>query len=156
MYLVKIHDRFPELILHLVEVSHSDFPEVTRVVLVEVGAVVVLSTSHTATTGVLPVLADTSMAGGDVAAAVMVGCQWNWPLSDARGLQRPIGNHREGGGDILFPRLCRSSRHRGGVGFAVRLSWTGLVGNFDVGLLRRRCARASGLSETWHIRPHVT
>jgi ABC-type sulfate transport system permease component len=38
-------------------------------VLVEIGAVVVLATGHTATTWMLPVLADSSMTGGDVTAA---------------------------------------------------------------------------------------
>lgn len=45
---------------------------VTRVVLVNVGPVVVLTTGHTATTGVLAVLADTTVTGRDVAAAVKI------------------------------------------------------------------------------------
>ena len=52
------------------EVSHADFTEVTWMVLVEIGAVMMLATCHTTTTGMLPVLAYTSMTGGDVAAAV--------------------------------------------------------------------------------------
>lgn len=36
-----------------VEASHTDLTEVTRMVLVEVGTVVVLTTGHTTTTGVL-------------------------------------------------------------------------------------------------------
>ena len=36
------------------EVPHANFTEVTWMVLVHVGAVVVLTTSETATTGVLP------------------------------------------------------------------------------------------------------
>jgi hypothetical protein len=39
-------------------------------VLVDIRSVVVLATSHTATTGVLAVLAYTTMAGGDVAATI--------------------------------------------------------------------------------------
>jgi len=39
------------------------------VVLVHVGAVVVLTTGKTTTTGMLPVLADTTMTGRDVTAA---------------------------------------------------------------------------------------
>ena len=39
----------------------------TRVVLVHVGAVVVLTTGETTTTWVLAVLADTTVTGGDVA-----------------------------------------------------------------------------------------
>jgi hypothetical protein len=62
-YLVKIDTRFPKLILRLMEVSHADLSKVTRVVLVDVGAVVVLATGHTATTGVLAVLADAAVAG---------------------------------------------------------------------------------------------
>jgi hypothetical protein len=70
VYLVEVDDGLPELVLHLVEVSHTDFTEVTRMVLVEIGAVVMLATSHTATTRVLAVLAYTTMTGRDVAAAV--------------------------------------------------------------------------------------
>ena len=55
------------------EVAHADLAKVSRVVLVDVGAVVVLATGHTATTGVLPVLADTTVSGRDVAAAVSEG-----------------------------------------------------------------------------------
>lgn len=68
-YLVKVDDWLPELVLGLVEVSHTDFTEVTRVVLVEIGSVVVLTTGHTTTTGVLPVLAYTTVTGRDMAAA---------------------------------------------------------------------------------------
>lgn len=49
---------------------HADLAKVSRVVLVQVGAVVVLATGHTATTWVLAVLADTTVTGGHVAAAV--------------------------------------------------------------------------------------
>lgn len=41
-------------------------------VLVQVGSVVVLTTGHTATTGVLAVLANTTVSGRDMAAAVFV------------------------------------------------------------------------------------
>ena len=54
------------------EVAHADFTEVTWMVLVDVGAVVVLATGHTTTTGMLAVLADTTLTGRDVAAAVRV------------------------------------------------------------------------------------
>ena len=53
------------------EVAHTDFTEVTRVVLVHVRAVVVLTTGETTTTGMLPVLAYTTVTGRDVAAAVV-------------------------------------------------------------------------------------
>jgi hypothetical protein len=42
-------------------------------VLVDIRPVVVLTTSHTTTTGVLAVLAYTTVAGGDVAATIDVG-----------------------------------------------------------------------------------
>lgn len=51
------------------EVTHTDLTEVTGVVLVNVGTVVVLTTGHTATTGGLAVLADTTVTGGHIAAA---------------------------------------------------------------------------------------
>lgn len=50
------------------EIAHADLAEVARVVLVKIGAVVVLTTGHTAAAGVLAVLADAAVAGGDVAA----------------------------------------------------------------------------------------
>lgn len=52
------------------EVAHTDLTEVTGVVLVDVGTVVVLTTGHTTTTGALAVLADTTVTGGHMAAAV--------------------------------------------------------------------------------------
>jgi hypothetical protein len=57
------------VVLLLVEVTHTNLTEVTRVVLVNVGTVVVLTTGHTTTTGMLAVLADTSLTGRDVTAA---------------------------------------------------------------------------------------
>jgi hypothetical protein len=47
-----------------------DLSEVTRMVLVNVGPVVVLTTGHTTTTGMLPVLSYTSVTGGDVTAVL--------------------------------------------------------------------------------------
>ena len=67
--LVEVDNRLPELVLELVEVPHTDFTEVTGMVLVDVGAVVVGTTGHTTTTGMLPVLADTTVTGRDVATA---------------------------------------------------------------------------------------
>ena len=69
-HLVKVDDWLPESVLHLVEVAHTDFTEVTRMVLVHVCAVVVLTTSKTTTTGMLSVLAYTTVTGRDVTAAV--------------------------------------------------------------------------------------
>lgn len=71
-YLVEVDDRLPEWVLHLVKVSHADFTKVTWMVFVEIGAVMMLSTSHTATTWMLSVLADSSMTGRHVPAAVGV------------------------------------------------------------------------------------
>jgi hypothetical protein len=69
-YLVEVDDGLPELVLELVEVPHTNLTEVTRVVLVDVGTVVVLTTGHTATTGRLAVLANTTFTGRDVAAVL--------------------------------------------------------------------------------------
>ena len=68
--LVKVDDGLPELVLQLVEVTHTNLTEVTRVVLVDVGTVVVLTTGHTTTTGMLAVLADTTVTGRDVTTAI--------------------------------------------------------------------------------------
>ena len=50
------------------KVPHSHFAKVTRMVFVDVCAVMVLATCHTTTTRVLSVLAYTTMARGDMAA----------------------------------------------------------------------------------------
>ena len=50
------------------EVPHADLPKVTRMVLIHVRPVVMLSTSQTTTAGMLAVLAYSSMAGRDVSA----------------------------------------------------------------------------------------
>jgi hypothetical protein len=68
--LVEVDDGLPEVVLLLVEVSHTDLSEVTGMVLVHVGTVVVLTTGQTTTTGVLAVLADTTVTGRDVAAVL--------------------------------------------------------------------------------------
>ena len=59
------------MILLLVEIPHADLAEVSRMVLVEIGAVVVGTTSHTTTTGMLAVLADSAVTRRDVAAAAI-------------------------------------------------------------------------------------
>merc|ERR1719436_1262025 len=58
--------------LDQMEIPHTDLSEVTRVVLIEVDTVVVLTTGISATTRVLAVLADTTAAGTDVTAEVTV------------------------------------------------------------------------------------
>jgi len=68
--LVEVDDGLPEVVLLLVEVSHTNLTEVTGMVLVHVGSVVVLTTGQTTTTGVLAVLSDTSLTGGDVTAVL--------------------------------------------------------------------------------------
>ena len=68
-YLVEVDRRLPELLVGLVEVPHTNLTEVTGMVLVNVGAVVVLTTGHTATTGVLAVLANTTVSGRHMATA---------------------------------------------------------------------------------------
>ena len=70
IYLVQVDLGLPGQVLHFVEIQHADFSEVTRMVLVDVGLVMVHTTGHTTTTGVLSVFTDTSVTGGDVAAAV--------------------------------------------------------------------------------------
>jgi len=49
---------------------HSDLSKVTRMVLVHVRSVVMLTTSKTSTTGMLAVLAYTAVSGRDMAATV--------------------------------------------------------------------------------------
>lgn len=68
-YLIDVDSGLPELLVGLVEVTHTNLTEVTGVELVDVGTVVVLTTGHTATTGGLAVLADTTVTGRHMAAA---------------------------------------------------------------------------------------
>merc|ERR1711865_530076 len=51
-------------VLGLVEVTHTDLTEVTRVIFVEVNAMVMLTTSVTASTRVLAVLSNTTLTVG--------------------------------------------------------------------------------------------
>lgn len=68
-YLVQVDCGLPELVLGLVEVSHADLSKVTWMVLVEIGSVVMLTTSHTATSWMLAVLSNATVTGGNMAAA---------------------------------------------------------------------------------------
>ena len=70
--LVKVDGRAVELVVLLVEITHTDLTEVTRVVFIKPDAVVVLTTGVTATGRVLPVLADTTVAAGLVSALLAV------------------------------------------------------------------------------------
>jgi len=45
------------------EIPHADLPKVPRMILVQIRSVVVLSTGHTASTGMFTVLADTAVTG---------------------------------------------------------------------------------------------
>lgn len=54
------------------EVAHADLTEEARVILIEHDAVVVLTTGITATTRMLPVLANAAVAGTDVSALLAV------------------------------------------------------------------------------------
>merc|ERR1712121_584737 len=60
--LVQIDDGTMELVPLQMVSPHSDFTEVTRMVLVKVDSVVMLTTGITATTGMLAVFADATMA----------------------------------------------------------------------------------------------
>lgn len=73
-HLVEIDDGLPELILQLVEVPHAHLSKVSRMVLVEIRSVMMLTTSHTTSTRMLSVLANTSVTSGDVAAAASEQC----------------------------------------------------------------------------------
>lgn len=68
--LLDVDGRSPLVVAEKVEVSHADLSEVTGMVLIEVGAVVVLTTGHTTTTRVLSVLADATLTGGHMAAVL--------------------------------------------------------------------------------------
>jgi hypothetical protein len=69
-YLIQVDDWLPEVVALLVEVSHTDLSEVTRMVLIHICSVVMLSTSETTTTWMLAVLSYTTVTGGNVTAAV--------------------------------------------------------------------------------------
>merc|ERR1712087_1028564 len=60
--LVQVDDGAVKLVPLQVESPHTDFTEVTRMVLVEINSVVMLSSGVTATTGMLAVFADASVA----------------------------------------------------------------------------------------------
>lgn len=68
-YLVQVDYGLPELVLGLVVISHADLSKVTWMVSVEIGSVVMLTTSHTATSWMLAVLSNATVTGGNMAAA---------------------------------------------------------------------------------------
>jgi len=55
-----------------VELTHTDLTKVTRVIFIHQNSVVMLSSGITATTGMLSVLSDTTVTGGDVASLLSV------------------------------------------------------------------------------------
>ena len=113
-YLVEVDDRLPEGVLHLVEISHADLSEVTWMVFVEIGAVVMLATGHTTTTRMLSVLADTSVTGGDMTAAVdKMLAYFAFEVDDGRAESALVTMLVLE--DILFPRFRCSGRHCDGV-----------------------------------------
>jgi len=71
-YAVDVDRRPVELLTRLVEVAHTDFTEVTRVILVEVDAVMMLTTGITATTRMLTMLTDTTVTGAHVTALTAI------------------------------------------------------------------------------------
>lgn len=70
--LFDVDDGAEELVAQLVEVSHSDLAEVTRMILVEQNAVVVHASGVTSASGMLAMLADSSVAGADVTSLLPV------------------------------------------------------------------------------------
>ena len=94
----------------LLTVPHTNLSEVTGVVLVDVGPVVVLTTSHTATSGMLPVLSDTSVSGGDVTAVLAGVGQSAWWLAGRAGAgeqQYAPGRHIDGCSLVSWTRSLR-------------------------------------------------
>lgn len=69
-HLVNVDGGAVVVVAELVVVAHTDLTEVTRVVLVKVGTVVVLTTGKTTTSRMLPVLSDTTVTGRDVSAVL--------------------------------------------------------------------------------------
>ncbi|CAL9016120.1 unnamed protein product [Prunus brigantina] len=80
--LVDVDDGAVELVAELVEVAHADFTKIPRVVLVEQDPVVVHASGISTTTGMLPVLPDSAVAGADVASLLPILLQTGrhfWP-----------------------------------------------------------------------------
>jgi len=69
---VQVDDRAVELLVGFVEISHPDLAEVARVPLVEQNTVMMQTTGVTTTTGMLSVLANSTMASGNVPTLVTI------------------------------------------------------------------------------------
>ncbi len=72
-HLIEIDNRLPELILQFMKIPHSNLPEISGVIFVDVRSVVVRASGHTAASGMLAVLAYSTVTGGDVATARFPG-----------------------------------------------------------------------------------
>jgi len=70
--LVEVDRRAVGSVLQDMELAHTNLTEVTRVIFIHKNSVVMLSSGVTATTGVLSVLSDTSVTGGDVSSLLTV------------------------------------------------------------------------------------
>jgi len=60
------------VVLEFVEVAHTNFTKITRVIFIHEDSVVVLTTRHTATGRVLAVFTNSTVTGGDVSALLAV------------------------------------------------------------------------------------
>ena len=70
------------------EIPHPNLSKVTRMVLVEIRPVVVHTTGHTTSTGMLAVLSYSSVAGGDMAAAARALVRFSPRMYRWSGLER--------------------------------------------------------------------
>ena len=60
------------MVLEFVEVAHTNFTKITRVIFIHEDSVVVLTTRHTATGRMFAMLANSTVTGGDVSALLAV------------------------------------------------------------------------------------
>ena len=67
---IDVHDGLPVVVAEKMEVSHTNLTEVTGMVFVQVGTVVVLTTGKTTSTRVLAMLADTTVSSTDMASVL--------------------------------------------------------------------------------------
>jgi hypothetical protein len=98
-----------------VEVSHTNLSEVTRMVLVHVGSVVMLTTSKTTTTGMLAVLSYTSVSGRDMAAAMKMSVQCTTKFLTRLKLRpgaHPLSVLQHERGSSERTRRCEGAIHR--------------------------------------------
>ena len=60
------------MVLEFVEVTHTNFTKITRVIFIHHDSVVVLTTRHTATSWVLAMFPNSTVTGGDVSTLLAV------------------------------------------------------------------------------------